>query len=250
MSNTPLSVPMNRERHEFQRIISRVEDISASLNRTGGRPLIEHKFINSIVKITNNNTNYDFRVSSHQQANEFSAIETKINDNDGLAVTQLALRLLRLERNPATQEIMPGSCKRFTWANPNVAAFDVNATALQAFYNGKLNIKLGTTVFTEDLLTYIFEYVPQTQTGMNGATRDKYDALKDGMFERTPQLWLVGDNTTSISLTIPNQANTVPFVNADPNIIYAVELQLHGWIIKNFADAIKAVSQKIDAYRY
>lgn len=217
---------------------SRKRMIYSKLQNQFGRDLvIQESFLRVDNPIATNSNLWNFNISSSTS----NAWENRLNKNDVFCVTGMGVFIYRsISTTGQAREVLQ------TYPNPDYFADGTNfhSVALETVYNGKLSIKVGTTVFLESFDTKRFRFVPQmpqgTVTGVY-STGPVYKTVAnsnfkfgEGMVECDPSIYLNGDGQNDISLNIPLGSSDI-IVSDVSNATNYLTFYAIGFLVKNGA---------------
>lgn len=198
--------------------------------------------------IVNGKSTYTFPVT--KDANSDTVTEEKLDRNDSFMVTDMGLFLMKRLSTKTGGEVLQ------TYPNPVAIPDDSTnflAADLEVFYNGKLSMKEGQTVFIERFPTERFRVVPDAQQAsgafyaINASGAEATSSVlaaaskqlmiansgrtKDaGMIPLTPQILLNGDKKNEITVTAPVHS-TAKIANTVSNTTNYLVLLLYGFQI-------------------
>jgi hypothetical protein len=158
--------------------------------------IVSPGFVRVEQAIVNGKTVYTFPVT--KDANSDTVTEEKLDRNDKFHVSHMGLFLMKRLSTKTGIEVLQ--------AYPNILEFaDVSSTFLGAdlevFYNGKLAVKVGQTVWIEKMDTRRFRSVEEVQ---QAAASTKSSAKEhSGFIELTPQILLDGNEKNEIKIEAP-----------------------------------------------
>lgn len=146
--------------------------------------------------IVNGQTVYTFPVTKDQ--NSDTVTEEKLDRNDKFMVSHMGLFLMKRLSTKTGGEVLQ--------TYPNIQEFADNSSTflgadLEVFYNGKISIKVGQTVFVEKMDSRRFRSVEDVQ--QSSASTKSSAKENSGFVELTPQILLDGDQKNDITLSAP-----------------------------------------------
>lgn len=161
------------------------------------KKVITEGFLRVEVALVQGQNNYSFFIAKNTGQR---LMENKLDLNDAFVVTKLGTRLL------VDDSAAPGTHALQTYPNNSefAAAIVPGLTTpnhLEAFYNGKLQIKVGDTVFADAIDTNRFRYVGTAQ--QTSATTKSEQWEDSGLSYMTRQIILQGQSKNDITLTVP-----------------------------------------------
>lgn len=170
--------------------------------------------------------------------------ELRLNQNDAFVITHIGIFLKKEDSAKAGAGVLQ------TYPNiqvfPDVATQVANADLI-AFWNSRLNIKVGDREWTKGLDMSKSLFIPQSQQA--SATTYSQRDIVDGMFPIEPIVTLEGQDAIDISLTIPSwSGQLIQLSTAGAGVtIYAV-LKAHGFLIRNGSGLSVAAKTKLGNY--
>lgn len=179
--------------------------------------------------LQNSRSNYLFDVKKN--GNE-SATEVKLDRNDLFVITDLAFYLIAQDTTKVGREILETYNNETSF--PPVAgppAFDPKD--LEAVYNGKFSLKLGTIVSIEGMSMQHFKYVPQTQRSTS-SNRSQY-SQREAAYALGSLIYLRGTNDITVSVDIPTYAG-IALQSQTANINHKLVFHPYGYLIKGAAN--------------
>jgi len=172
--------------------------------------------------------------------------EHKLNRNDVLAITEIALGVTK--EDTSTTPPRYGNYPLFTFPDPvfflgvPTAPALTEAQCLETIYNGKLSLKTNNTDRLPSLLTSHLRYRPQSAS--TGALHPEYGPSlpERGFFPIEPQLILNGqqNNTATLEIGSGETAAIAGGINASNvavNTRNVIVLLVHGFLISEAAEA-------------
>lgn len=176
--------------------------------------------------LQNSRSNYVFDVKKN--GNE-SATEVKLDRNDLFVITDLAFYLIAQDSTKVGREILETYNNETTF--PPVTGFDPKD--LEAVYNGKFSLKLGTIVNIEGMSMQHFKYVPQTQRSAAG-NRNQY-SQRDASYALGSLIYLRGTNDITVTVDIPTYAG-IALQSQTANVNHKLVFHPYGYLIKGAAN--------------
>ena len=200
--------------------------VLANKNINAENSVISEGYIRVESKLVNGRGVYDFSIVHDN--NSDSVTERKIDRNDKFLVTELALFLMARDETKKGAEVLQ------SYPNPIVFAKKAGNrdffADLESIYNGRLSIKVGTTMFIEGMDVLRFRNVPQTQQSSGNANSQTVG--KGGFFETTPQILLSGNQKNDIKIEIPVDASAL-IANDNTDTNNYLVLFCRGFLITN-----------------
>lgn len=217
--------------------VSQERNTFAALKRVAAYKdrVIAPSFLRMESQISNTESVYRFRPEP-QPASDHNT-ERKLNRNDVFHSTRWGMFLMAVVSSAFGPAVLQ------TYANPGVfvTAAGFTPAHLEAFYNGFIQVKVGTRVWIDGFDTARFRYVPDAQQGTTTAAiagpvtytlaNSGFDGDK-GYYNLQPNLVLKGNENTEISLSIPS-FSSIQVANTNANTVNWVALIPRGFIIKD-----------------
>lgn len=235
---TPLVIMDNKNQRaaleRVTRIVSKAVAIAAKAKEDISGYIITPSYIRSEYTILNGQTQYQFEVRdlALQSGTPPRPLVRGIKDNDLGFVYSVGLFI-------DYRKI--GNTNVFLQSYPNSSVFTASGATvadLQIFYNGELNIKVGSTVFLDNYSTYNFYDVQQTQ--QSSATNYSQFNLEDAQKTFDPYVLVSGKADNQFQLNLKNyQVATAPVVASSTSLFEnVVTLYMSMIVVKNGANAI------------
>lgn len=175
--------------------------------------------------LQNSRSNYLFDVKKN--GNE-SATEVKLDRNDLFVITDLAFYIIAQDSTKVGREILETYNNETSFpAVVGPPAFDPKD--LEAVYNGKFSLKLGTIVNIEGMSMQHFKHVPQTQR--SAATNRNQYSQRDASYALGSLIYLRGTNDITVSVDIPTYAGIALQAQA-ANVNHKLVFHPYGYLIK------------------
>lgn len=178
-----------------------------------------------------------FAMNVNDQSIPASPTEIRLQQVDTFVMTRLSVLLMR---RPAG--VQNNQSRLYTFPNPNVFAAVGEAQALEAVYNGLLNIMVNRDLYTPQLDTRQFYRVPIGQEGAatagavpagmvsGGYTRDAWPESDWGFIEGIPTIAFFGGKTNQIAIDL-RQSSAMSAAGGAANIAVVF---MRGFLLQNF----------------
>ena len=207
-------------------------------------------------RILSNSTSYGFKFNAGNISPE-TPIDVLLPNNDAFIITHVRLSLIKALLINGNSTI--GQSRKYQYPEKTVFTLSGTATqlseadALEAFYNGRLDVKISTmnpVVFP----TTFLRGVPPTQNGVNtqaAASVGIDEGVYTGYVPFTPQLLIPGGGDLSINLQLASDmtgfvTELSQAAGANTAINY-VSLELAGILIPNGVNLFNQLAPKSKA---
>lgn len=185
-------------------------------------------FLKSVLPIANSTSLYKFQLKSDQNILA-PQIEQRIDRNDVFIAHRIGYGIMPVVSGNFNRALMA------TYPNNTVFPAVVGPPAftpdhLQVFWNARLSLKVGNTVFIPNYDTRNFYYAPETQK--SAATNyDQVDGQMDGFVDWTPQIILSGSANIELNVEVPLDS-TIAVANLNANTTNYLVAYFRGFLIK------------------
>lgn len=198
-------------------------------------------YIQSIKEITNSESVYKFSLKSGENVIS-EAYEQRLDRNDIFIGTNMGYGILAVVSGAF------GKAKLNTY--PNQTVFPAVTTGgseftpddLQVFWNSKLSLKVGNTVFIPNYDTDRFYYSPETQKS-SATNYNQADGQMDGFTDLVPQVILSGEANIDLRVEVPVFTG-IKVANTNSNTKNYLVTKYRGFLIKEANSALRDTIKK------
>jgi hypothetical protein len=206
-------------------------------------PIIIEDYLRIDQELVTSKSSYNFDIVNGTKGGVAPELEKTLDQNDLFYITHLGMYIYEGVRAEMGRSVMQ------TFASvggfPNVTA--ANVQDLELVYNGRLEIKVGSTVFLPGFDVGAMRYVPAIQKGdfignstTNNTTLVPTNHLENeaafmvGKYLLSQPIMLNGQGSTQISLNLPTFTGAVLTHNS-ASFANMVCFKPHGFVVKNAA---------------
>lgn len=157
-------------------------------------------------------------------------VNKRLNFQNELVAGQLLLIEGTVFQVVAISSIITAQLNNVSPGVTNVQAFELVDDDLNVFWNGKINLKVGSTEHIENLDTQDAYFAPEDQK-FTDFDFSSYDGRRDGYIPLDPPIIFRGIDNIDLRLTIPNFSGRV-IENTTANIVNYAIVKPKGWLIK------------------
>jgi hypothetical protein len=180
-----------------------------------------------------------------------SVTEKRLKLNDTFTITDMAFYLQAdaAAANAAPTDSQRSTGRLYTYPNGNVSAFPAaTVTALEAVYNGFLQLRIDSTTFIDAYPMRSFYRVGTSQAGVGSTatnnvaiSRDEWALANYGRTELLPSIELNGQANIEWSINLPTAQNCAPAGNFFCNMV----LVLFGFLNQGAANVQQRLQKRL-----